>query len=286
MDRDAIEDVVHASLGRHLRVTCVLGLLFLAVGFILGHYVAAQHTRDLADQWSRKAEALQERIDQMHVDLKGEFQQELATFRENSSPAVAVTPAEPVVEEKSQEQEQDLVLETRRLARATEDLRQSLIARCIEQTEREKTRLLKELQPYMDRKMTLKATEVSVAVSRLVDLQVQQLKGLATGDLTATTSQSPLQFKSEIAPVSGETRPTTTNPSLLPVPAEASAPEATESVSLAPLPAVSAARSPAAAEPMPSAPKPQFFTTPRKPQLFIPARKSASLPAAPAAVTR
>ena len=118
------------------------------------------------------------------------------------------------------------------------------------------------------------------------DRRQRLLKGLATGDLTATTSQSPLQFKSEIAPVSGETRPTTTNPSLLPVPAEASAPEVTESVSLAPLPAVSAARSPAAAEPMPSAPKPQFFTTPRKPQLFIPARKSASLPAAPAAVTR
>lgn len=285
MDRDAIEDVVHASLGRHLRVTCVLGLLFLAVGFILGHYVAAQHTRDLSAEWSRKAEALQEQIEQMHVDLKGEFQQELATVRENATPAVAAAPAEPPVEAKPQDQE--LVQETRRLARATEDLRQSLIARCIEQTEREKARLLNELQPYMDRKMTLKATEVSQAVSRLVELQVQQLKGLATGELSAATpAQNPVQFKSEIAPVSGETRPTTSNPSLLPVPAEASAPEVTESVSLAPLPAVSAARAPVAAEPMPSTPKPQFFTAPRKPQLFIPARKSASLPAAPAAVTR
>lgn len=285
MDRDAIEDVVHASLGRHLRVTCVLGLLFLAVGFILGHYVAAQHTRDLSTEWSRKAEALQEQIEQMHVDLKGEFQQELATVRENAAPAVVAAPAEPPVEAKPQDQE--LVQETRRLARATEDLRQSLIARCIEQTEREKARLLNELQPYMDRKMTLKATEVSQAVSRLVELQVQQLKGLATGELSAATpAQNPVQFKSEIAPVSGETRPTTSNPSLLPVPAEASAPEVTESVSLAPLPAVSAARAPVAAEPMPSPPKPQFFTAPRKPQLFIPARKSASLPAAPAAVTR
>ena len=48
MDRDTVEDVVHASLGRHLRVTCVLGLLFLGVGFVLGHYVAAQQHK-LAD---------------------------------------------------------------------------------------------------------------------------------------------------------------------------------------------------------------------------------------------
>lgn len=284
MNRDEIEDVVHASLGRHLRVTCVLGLLFLAVGFILGHYVAAQHTRDLADQWSRKAEALQERLEQMHGDLKDELRQELAAARQSSVNPVAETPAE---QPEAKPQDDDLVVETRRLARATEDLRQSLIARCIEQTEREKARLLNELQPYLDRKLTLKATEVSVALSRLVDLQVQQLKGLATTDLTtATTSQGPLQFKSEIAPVSGETRPTTSNPSLLPVPGEASAPEATESVSLAPLPAVTAARTPAAAEPKPASSKPQFFTTPRKPQLFIPSRKSASLPATPGAVTR
>ncbi len=237
MNRDEIEDVVHASLGRHLRVTCVLGLLFLAVGFILGHYVAAQHTRDLADQWSRKAEALQARLEQMHGDLKDEFRQELAAARQSSVPPVAETPAEQSTEAKPQDE--DLVVETRRLARATEDLRQSLIARCNEQTEREKARLLNELQPYLDRKLTLKATEVSVALSRLVDLQVQQLKGLATTDLTATTTaQGSMPFKSEIAPVSGETRPTTSNPSLLPVPAEASAPEATESVSLAPLPAV------------------------------------------------
>lgn len=285
MNRDEIEDVVHASLGRHLRVTCVLGLLFLAVGFILGHYVAAQHTRGLADQWSHKAEALQERLEQMHGDLKDELRQDLATVRQSAIPQVAETPAEQSTEAKPQDEE--LVVETRRLARATEDLRQSLIARCIEQTEREKARLLNELQPYLDRKLTLKATEVSVALSRLVDLQIQQLKALATNDMTAAmTSRGPLQFKSEIAPVSGETRPTTSNPSLLPVPAEASAPEATESVSLAPLPAVTAVRTPAAAEPKPAAPKPQFFTTPRKPQLFIPSRKSASLPATPGAVTR
>lgn len=284
MDRDEIEDVVHASLGRHLRVTCVLGLLFLAVGFILGHYVAAQHTRELADQWSRKAEAFQGRMEQMHTDLKEEFRQELASARQEARQSVEeVAQAKP--------QNEDLLSETRRLARATEDLRQSLIARCIEQTEREKVRLLNELQPYLDRKMTLKATEVSGAVSRLVDLQVQQLKALATGDLAAATpSPASLQIKSDIAPVSGETnltQPTTSNPSLLPVPGEASAPEARESVSLAPLPAVSATRGPAEAEPTPSIPvKQPFFTAPRKPQLFIPSRKSAALPSTPGSVIR
>ena len=56
MDRDSVEDVVHASLGRHLRVTCVLGLLLLGVGFVLGHFVAAQHARELSDHWSHQTE--------------------------------------------------------------------------------------------------------------------------------------------------------------------------------------------------------------------------------------
>lgn len=273
MERDEIEDVVHASLGRHLRVTSVLGLLFLGVGFVLGHYVSAQHARELSDQSIRRTEDLLGQVEKMNSELKEHVEAELASIRDESEDSVRQ-----ILEKKPEHEE--LVSETRRLARATEDLRQSLIARCIEQTEQERVRLLSELQPYLDRKMTLKATEVSVAVSRLVDLQVQQLKALASGEMSSNTP-SAVQFKSVIAPVSGEanrTPLTTSNPSLLPVPAEASAPEARETASLAPLPP-SITRTPAVAEPGPLQTATQkFFTTPRKPQLFIPARRSAALP--------
>ena len=79
MDREEIEDLVHASLGRHLRVTCVLGLLFLAIGFVLGHFVAAQHARELSDRlagrterWTREAD---QRAQQMEKTIKAEIEE-------------------------------------------------------------------------------------------------------------------------------------------------------------------------------------------------------------------
>lgn len=279
-ERDEIEDVVHASLGRQLRVTSLLGLLFLVVGFILGHYVAAQHTRELSVSWSKQTEELQHQIEQLRTDLKEEFQQELAEVRESSQQSVqAALQAKPQV--------QELVSETRRLARATEDLRQSLITRCIEQTEKERARILQELQPYLDRKLAVKASDVSTAVSRLVDQQIQQLRSIAQGELSPQSGESAaLAIKSEISPVSGESsppQPAPGSPSLLPVPGEAAAPDIRESATLAPLPAEVTKRSPIVAEPTTAANEAkQFFKTPRKPQLFIPARKTAAVPEQPA----
>ena len=155
-EREEIEDVIHASLGRQLRVTSLLGLLFLVFGFVLGHYVAAQHTRDLSQQWNRQAEAFRGQIDQLQraqAELKVEVQEQVAQLRRESH--------SPVTKAGSPNNGEHLVEETRRLARATEDLRQSLIVRCIEQTERDRNRLLLELQPYVDRKMAIKASEVS-----------------------------------------------------------------------------------------------------------------------------
>ena len=191
MDREEVEDVVHASLGRHLRVTCVLGLLFLGVGFILGHYVAAQHARDLSDRWSHRTEELA----QAQATLKADLDQvrELAQSTRHEELTRSAHQAE-------------MLDETRRLARAAEDLRQSLIARCIAENQREKARILQELQPYLDRKMTLQAAEVSEAVKRLVDSQVTQLKTLAQVEASPTpiAADNSLTIRSEISPVSAE----------------------------------------------------------------------------------
>ncbi len=285
MDREAVEDVVHASLGRHLRVTCVLGLLFLGVGFVLGHYVAAQHARELSDRWTDRADELSKQVSLVEETMKAE----LAQVRELAQ----LTQGEELTRVVRQE---ELLHETRRLARASEVLRQSLITRCIAENEREKARILQELQPYLDRKMTIKAAEVSEAVNRLVDTQVTQLKTLAEVEAAPIPAASqPLAIRSNISPVSGEADiphcpvPDYSSP-LAPI-VEGTTPADQESVALMPMPTAPIIHMPVQAEPtnpltaLPSG-HPQFFTAPRKPRLFIPARKPVEVSTATEPVVR
>ena len=285
MDRDTVEDVVHASLGRHLRVTCVLGLLFLGVGFVLGHYVSAQHARELSDRWTHRTDELSQQI----TAAQESMQADLAQVRELAQS----THSDEVTQSARRE---EMLSETRRLARATEDLRQSLIARCIAENQREKARILQELQPYLDRKMTLKAAEVSEALNRLVDTQVAQLKTLAEVEASPTqVASQPLAIQSDISPVSGEAPvphcpvPDYTSP-LVPVP-EGTTPADQEPVALMPMPTTPIVRMPVQAEPtntpttLPNS-QPQFFTAPRKPRLFIPARKPLEMSTATEPVVR
>ena len=293
MDRDEIEDVVHASLGRHLRVTCVLGLLFLVVGFVLGHYVAAQHARLLSDRWSDRATELSKQIGQIDAKLKTRTAEVRQPTKAN--PVTLPTPASPTVDLSQLSRHEELLGETRRLARATEDLRRSLIARCIEDSEREKARILGELKPYLDRKLAINAVEVSEAVNRLVDTQVAQLKTLAQVELPmAPSAEASISLKSEISPVSGEPDPASCpepmNTPLVPV-AEVQTPATQESAALMPMPRTPLFRMPVQAEPTSHRPiekgaPSQFFTAPRQPRLFIPARKTLEVSKAPEPVIR
>ena len=287
MDRETVEDVIHASLGRHLRVTCVLGLLFLGVGFVLGHYVAAQHARELSDRWTDRAEELAQQLARAEESMKAE----LAEVRSLSQTSQAHHHDDLAQSARHEE----MLDETRRLARATEDLRQSLITRCIAENEREKARILQELQPYLDRKMTIKAAEVSEAVNRLVDTQVAQLKTLAQVEApSAPTADQALTLRSNISPVSAEADaalcPFPDHSPLTPLP-EVTPPTDQERVALMPMPTTPIVHMPVQAEPTSSASAlpsghPQFFTAPRKPRLFIPARKPLEVSTATEPVVR
>lgn len=304
MNRESVEDLVHQSLGRQLRVTCLLGLLFLGVGFVLGHMVAAQHARELSDRWNDRVAELSAQVDRVEAKLQGELHEarSTATEKEAATQQLAVQQAS---------RDRQILEETRRLAKATEDLRRSLIARCIMETEREKNRVLLELQPFVDRHMTLKASDVSVAVNRLVDSQIHHLKTLAQTDQSVDLgvqqvgSTGPVDStRSEISPVSSSAESGICPPPQLtplipaidrisfPAISEpkpiAPIPPPVEAISLTPVPAI--ARPPVIAEPAVDAsattaprlrsPQPvtktPFFPSPLRPRLFIPAGKPAA----------
>lgn len=259
MDREEIEDLVYASLGRHLRVTCVLGLLFLGIGFVMGHLVAAQHTRVMCERWAAQAEQLSKQVTQVESKLKAE----LAKVRElTQSPAA--TPAAvptavtqdntltpPVIVTDALPSEEPLAVAHEHAAEGEPQCREQ-VARCIEETEREKARIQSELQPYLDQKLTIQATEVSSAVNRLFDIQMAHLKNLGGDESTVAHAQNAPYFRpSNISPISAESTPVESQSSLvaplLPVPGDHTSPG--EDATLMPLPNTRVARVPVAAEP-------------------------------------
>ncbi|MFO1007601.1 MAG: hypothetical protein U0929_16685 [Planctomycetaceae bacterium] len=259
MDREEIEDLVYASLGRHLRVTCVLGLLFLGIGFVMGHLVAAQHTRVVSERWAAQAEQLSKQMTLVESKLKAE----LAKVRELSKTQSVAPPATPTAVVPEQEMTPPVIVtESRADAEATDVAKASTataqqecreqVVRCIEETEREKVRIQTELQPFLDRKLKIEATEVLRAVNRLLENQVAHLKTLASGESPVVqTSDSPYFRPSTISPISGESTPARSASSvvapLLPVPGDQAA--ASEDATLMPLPNSRVARVPVAAEP-------------------------------------
>lgn len=291
MDREEIEDLVFASLGRHLRVTCVLGLLFLGIGFVMGHLVAAQHTRVMSERWAAQAEQLSKQVTQVESKLKAE----LAKVRELTKSQTVVPPAALTAAVPEQEMAPPVIVtETRSDAEAREAAQESAakaeqqcreqVARCIEDTEREKARIQSELQPYLDRKLTIEATEVSQAVNRLLDSQVAHLKTLASDESPVVQGQETPYFRpSNISPISGESTPPRSPSSLvtplLPVPGDQV--KLGEDATLIPLPHTRVARLPVAAEPshdrsdaLESAP-PVLSNPPRR-SIFIRGRKSVA----------
>jgi hypothetical protein len=288
MDREEIEDLVYASLGRHLRVTCVLGLLFLGIGFVMGHLVAAQHTRVMTERWAAQADQLSKQVAQVESKLKAE----LAKVRELTKTQVPTPPATPTAATQDNTLTPPVIiteasLQESQQAKASEHTAKSQlqcreqVARCIEETEREKARIQSELQPYLDRKLMIQATEVSSAVNRLLDSQVAHLKSLAGDESPVAHAQVAPYFRpSSISPISGESAPSRTQSArmspLLPVPADQST--SSDDAALMPLPNTQMARVPVAAEPsrerstVLESPQPTLSNPPRR-SIFIRGRK-------------
>ena len=275
MDREEIEDLVHASLGRQLRVTCVLGLLFLVIGFVLGHHVALQHSHQLSDQWSSRVDQLAAHVKQVEAQLKSE----MAKVRKVAQESLASQQAGQLAIEEFREaqasqtsllqQVQQQLNETRKQVLATSETQRSRIAQSIATTQQERARLKQQLQPYLDRKMTIQATQVSAAIDHLADAQVTELQQLSRSPVAKIHESAPLD--STISAVDAEEDsthcPDPIEGPLVPIP------ETQDRMALMPWRDAAIARMPIPAEPQgnpelggePS----RFFQPPRSQRLFL-----------------
>ena len=259
----------------------------------MGHYVAAQHARELSVRWASRVDQLSQQVELVEKSLKAELGKvrELAQAQESAPETPANQP--PAVSQQSQHEEQ--LHETRRLSRVAEELRRTTIAHCIEDIEREKGRILLELQPYLDRKLTIQAAEVSKAVNRLVDTQVAQLKTLVLVETPPTPAADLSYFTNrDISRISAEADvphcPVPEYHPLIPV-SDDQVPKVNRNAAFMPTPSTPAERVPVLADPSSdtlrkSDTTPQFFTAPRKPRLFITGRKPLEMSSEKDAVGR
>jgi hypothetical protein len=62
MDRAEVERIAYQAIGTQFRLPSLFSMLLLVVGFVLGHYVAARYTSELADRFEARITALQDQV--------------------------------------------------------------------------------------------------------------------------------------------------------------------------------------------------------------------------------
>ncbi len=62
IDRADVERIAYQAIGHQFRLPSLFSMLLLVVGFVLGHYVAARHTGELADRLEARITALHEKV--------------------------------------------------------------------------------------------------------------------------------------------------------------------------------------------------------------------------------
>lgn len=237
-----IERIAYSAIGRHLRVMCVLCLLLLGLGFLLGHHVANLHAKKIAHEFERQSGGYAKQIVELghEVDMLRQSQTVdrnlLTSLRFDAEKHVAVI--------ESLRQEID----------SAEVLRSSLVASSLEQIEADRREALHELEACRTGDVPLKPEVVTQMMTRIVDGQMDRLHRLlgktvpAACPTVADLASLPLVPVSEGGP--SPTMAATPAPATAVAPATSVAPAAEEVTFFPATPASAFAPVPVAA-PMP-----------------------------------
>ena len=147
-----LEQILHAALGRQLRVMVLLGCVLTVGGFVLGHFVAAVQARSVSERLETRISDLQRQV--THLDARCD-RQETETQRTLSALAD---------------------VQRMRQAEARQD--REALAALIDDVRRRAGESLKQVEPYVSRRLYLPPQQVKQLVNRFVDEQVRQMSQL------------------------------------------------------------------------------------------------------------
>lgn len=185
-----IERIAYSAIGRHLRVMCVLCLLLLGLGFLLGHHVANLHARKIAHEFERQSGGYAKQIVELghQIDMLRQSQMVdrnlLTGLCRDTEKHVAV------------------VESLRTEIDSAEVLRSSLIASSLEQIEADRREALHQLEACRSADTPLKADAVTQMMTRIVDGQMDRLNRLLGKTVPASCPGSADLASLPLVPVS------------------------------------------------------------------------------------
>jgi len=217
MDRAEVERIAYQAIGHQFRLPSLFAMLVLVVGFVLGHYVAARHTSELAERFEARITALQDKVASLESGSSGGvLSSSPATLGSSisSRDECATTPFD------STSSNFRLTGMSRTFDGATTDfamLSQSIVGdvegttatrtvidelRKAAQTERDAC--LAELQPYVDRKLSVPAATVVHVIETIYADQDRRLSAAIDNAAAKATGLDPRDTSVKIFPPSDE----------------------------------------------------------------------------------
>lgn len=219
MDRAEVERIAYQAIGHQFRLPSLFAMLVLVVGFVLGHYVAAKHTSAIAERFEARITALQEKVASLESGSVGSLTHGVVsrggatlgsdlTFHDNSStnpfdstsPNFRLTGMSRTFEGASSDfamLSQSVVgdIEGATTTRAViDDLRKA--------AETERDACLAELQPYIDRKLSVPAATVVHVIETIYADQDRRLAAAVDNATAKATGISPRDTSVKIFPPS------------------------------------------------------------------------------------
>lgn len=272
-----IERIAYSAIGRHLRVMCVLCLLLLGLGFLLGHHVANLHAKKIAHEFERQSGGYAKQIVELghEVDMLRQSQTVdrnlLTSLRQDAEKHVAV------------------IESLRREIDSAEVLRSSLVASSLEQIEADRREALHELEACRSGDVPLKPEVVTQMMTRIVDGQMDRLHRLLGKTVPAACPSVADLASLPLVPVSeGGPSPTMAATPAPVAPASSVAPAAQEITFFPPIQAAPAALPEArsmpvsALAPVPAVPAPMPTTVPSSVRISDAVEVQPPAPPAPA----
>jgi hypothetical protein len=218
MDRAEVERIAYQAIGHQFRLPSLFSMLVLVVGFVLGHYVAARHTGEIADRFEARITELQEKVASLEsggvrhatVSLTGRIGSETLAADDNvASPFDCATSNFRLtgMSRTFDAASTDFAMLSSSLvgdAETTTTTTRTVIDDLRKAAETERDACLAELQPYVDRKLSVSATTVVHVIETIYADEDRRLSAAIDNAAAKATGLDPRDTSVKIFPPMSE----------------------------------------------------------------------------------
>jgi hypothetical protein len=204
LDRDDVERIAHEVIGKQFRLPALFSVVLLIIGFVLGHYVASRHVKDVTDRLEARIAKLDAAVAEVEKSntiavAENPFESAGATTRRSDSNSDELSAGWPphgsdavgqelspeppaIVPSRSTSPFRLSTLSSMSMEPAagglTRDSLQEAVTRLQREAADERTRCLSELAPHLEQRSRIPAVTVSAVVEDLFSAQERRLSRL------------------------------------------------------------------------------------------------------------